>query len=86
MSTTKENFNVVCPICSIKIPFNNGSVFPEEEDIALCYNCKSIFIFKNDLTLRIPDQNELDEIMSGEFSEILLDILKLPENKKYNGC
>lgn len=59
----------VCPSCgsvndAATNPFEGGS--PTAGDMAICFQCGTLCIFNNDLTLRLAMQKEIEMLSAGE--------------------
>ena len=69
----KGNSDAYCPECLATLDgFSNiagPSPRPSSGDLSICYYCKAILVFKNDLTLRRAndvEQNEFKKAMEHE--------------------
>jgi len=54
-----------CPVCSYEMDACSGvdgDSAPAKDDITVCYNCATLLLFNDDLTIRLPTVQERKEI------------------------
>lgn len=68
MTTTITYCEVTCPHCGRRHDVHEGEGTPKENDLSICWGCKMPAIYTADGSLRVPTEEEWNEI--GERGDI----------------
>lgn len=65
-----------CPFCRSAIDAASGPKEPEDGDATICYSCENLLIFDKNLRLRVPSEDEQEDVVPSEEFQKILDMVR----------
>ena len=88
MKTTKTHIipDVACPTCSYEFIRATGfdGKKPQPHDVTMCMGCSEIFIFNEDMSIRLPNDDDLRDLPLDEISKMQYFLNQMRKQRERN--